>query len=873
MDLETAQTNTTAKLPLLKQENGNSFKPTAQTTTNANGSSTTLIPCLVTANEKTQKKNNVKARNMLLMALLNEHLLTFNQYKDAKNLFAAIQTRFGGNDATKKTQKTLLKQMYENFSAPSTEFLDSIFNRRQKIVISTASTQVSTANLSDDTVYAFLASQPNGSQLVHEDLEQIYEDDLEEMNLKWQLALLSRRMRKFFLKTGRKITINGSDIAGYDKSKVECFNYHKLGHFARECRGPRNQDNRSRNQDSSRRTINVEEISSKVMLAIDGAGFDWIFMADEEVPTDIALMAFSDSEIPDKSRKGLSYNAVLPPPTRLFSPPNLDLSNSGLEEFQQPEFEGYGPKTSKSVSEDTSNDVRKYPDASLIEESQQQEKPVRKPVKYAEVYRLNAITIKGKGWNIVPRAVLMKTGLRPLNTARPVNTGHPKNTIYSARPMSFNTTKGKVNTTRTKAVNTARPNIAVVNAVRENQVNAVKGHPQKEDQGYVDSGCSRHMTGNMFYLSYFKEFDGGYELQFNLFNVSQMCDKKNSVLFIDTGSFVLSPNFKFADESQVLLIIPRKNNMYSVDMKNTIPKECLTCLVVKATLYESMLWHRRLGHVNLKTINKLVKDNFVKGLPIKRFKNDQTCVACLKGKQHKTSCKSKIQNSITQPLFMLHMDLFGPTFVSNLMNKKYCLVVTDDYSRFTWVFFLESKDETCGFLKSFITQIENLVDKKVKIIICDHGTEFKNRVMSEFCEKKGIKREFSVSRTPQQNGVAERRNRTLIEAAKTMLADSKLSTTFWAKAVNTACYVQNRVLVVKPHNKTLYELFRGRTPSLSFMKPFGCHVTILNTLDHLEKFNRKCKTPKIGSQRNVFPGALLHNTIAQVMRERPLSVV
>ncbi|GJT96908.1 putative ribonuclease H-like domain-containing protein [Tanacetum coccineum] len=453
--------------------------------------------------------------------------------------------------------------------------------------------------------------------------------------------------------------------------------------------------------------------------------------------------------------------------------------------------------------------------------------------------------------NMVPRAVLMKTSLRSLNTIRPVNTAHPKTTVYSARPMShfskstqstvkrpyqirtaltnknvsqkINTAKGKFYTTRPKAVNSARPNSAVVNAVRENQ-----GHPQKEDQGYVDSGCSRHMTGNMSYLSDFKEFDGGY-----------MCDKKNNVLFTDTGCFVLSPDFKLADESQILLKVPRKNNMYSVDMKNIVPKESLSCLVAKSTLDESILWHRRLGHVNFKTINKLVKDNLVKGLPIKHFENDQTCVACLKGKQHKASCKSKIQNSITQPLFMLYMDLFGPTFVSSLMNKKYCLVVTDDYSRFTWVFFLASKDETSGILKSFITQIENLVDKKVKIIRCDNGTEFKNRVMSGFCEKKGIKREFSVARTSQQNGVAERRNRTLIEVARTMLDDSKLPTTFWTEAVNNACYVQNMVLVVKPHNKTPYELFRGRTPSLSFMKPFGCHVTILNTLDHLGKFDGK----------------------------------
>ncbi|GJV14275.1 putative ribonuclease H-like domain-containing protein [Tanacetum coccineum] len=223
------------------------------------------------------------------------------------------------------------------------------------------------------------------------------------------------------------------------------------------------------------------------------------------------------------------------------------------------------------------------------------------------------------------------------------------------------------------------------------------------------------------------------------------------------------------------------------------------------TLDESMLWHRRLGH----------------------------------GKQHKASCKSKIQNSITQPLFVLHIDLFGPTFVSSLMNKKYCLVVTDDYSRFNWVFFLETKDETSGILKRFITKRENLVDKKVNIIRCDNRTEFKNKVMSEFCEQKCIKRKFSVARTPQQNGVAERRNRTLIEAIRTMLADSKLPTIFWAEAVNTACYVQNMVLVVKPHNKTPYELFRGRTPALRFMRPFGCHVTVLNTLDYLGKFDGK----------------------------------
>ncbi|GJY19052.1 putative ribonuclease H-like domain-containing protein [Tanacetum coccineum] len=155
--------------------------------------------------------------------------------------------------------------------------------------------------------------------------------------------------------------------------------------------------------------------------------------------------------------------------------------------------------------------------------------------------------------------------------------------------------------------------------------------------------------------------------------------------------------------------------MYSVDLKNIVPKGGLTCLFAKATSDESKLWHRRLGHLNFKTMNKLVKGNIVRGLPSKLFENDQTCVACQKGKQHRASCKSKTENSISLPLHLLHMDLFGPTFVKSLMKKMYCLVVTDDYSRFTWVFFLATKDETSGILKSFITGIENLVDHKVKV--------------------------------------------------------------------------------------------------------------------------------------------------------------
>nr|GEX79914.1 putative ribonuclease H-like domain-containing protein [Tanacetum cinerariifolium] len=271
-----------------------------------------------------------------------------------------------------------------------------------------------------------------------------------------------------------------------------------------------------------------------------------------------------------------------------------------------------------------------------------------------------------------------------------------------------------------------------------------------------------------------------------------MCDKKNNVLFTNTECIVLSPDFKLLDESQVLLKVPRNHNMYNFDLKNVVPIGGLTCLFAKATLDESSLCHRRLGHTNFKTMNKLVRGNLVRGLPLKLFENDHTCVAYQKEKQHKASCKTK---------------------------TTYCLVITDDFSRFTWFFFLATKDETPEILKNFIACIENQMDHKVKTIRCHNRIEFKNRIMNEFCEMKGIRREFSVARTPQQNGVAERKNRTLIEIARTMLADSKLPTTFWAEAVNTACYVQNRVLVIKPHNKTPYEPFLGQDGKKIVLSP------------------------------------------------------
>nr|GEW33460.1 putative ribonuclease H-like domain-containing protein [Tanacetum cinerariifolium] len=225
------------------------------------------------------------------------------------------------------------------------------------------------------------------------------------------------------------------------------------------------------------------------------------------------------------------------------------------------------------------------------------------------------------------------------------------------------------------------------------------------------------------------------------------------------------------DESQVLLKVPTNNNMYSFDLKNVVPLGGLTCLFVKATLDESNLWHKRLGRIIFKTMNKLVRKNLVRGLPSKLFENDHTCVACQKRKQPKVSCKTKTISSICKPLQLLHMDLFGPVSIRSINKKTYYLVVTDDFSRFSWVFFLATKDETPKILKNFIACIENEMDHNVKTIKCDNGTELKNRIMNEFFEINGIRRDFSVARTPQQNVVAERKNKTLIESSEDEVAD------------------------------------------------------------------------------------------------------
>ncbi|GJS63729.1 ribonuclease H-like domain-containing protein [Tanacetum coccineum] len=305
----------------------------------------------------------------------------------------------------------------------------------------------------------------------------------------------------------------------------------------------------------------------------------------------------------------------------------------------------------------------------------------------------------------------------PVSVFVQVNAAHTKTTVNAARPMSYLSKKAhstvkrpihkntafknsnfnqRVNTVKDKNVNTARPK-AVVNAARPKVVvnvvkgNNVNGNPQMDlqDQGVIDSGCSRHMTGNMSYLTDYEEIDGGYvafggnpkggkitgkgtiktgnldfenvyfvrELKFNLFSVSQMCDKKNSVLFNDTECIILSPNFKLIDESQVLLRVPRKNNMYSVDLKNIVPKRGLTCLFAKATSNESKLWHRRLGHLNFKT---MILPNFLKMIKpvllVKRESNTEPLIIYKQTHSMATNEETNAAGTDTRPPMLVESD-------------------------------------------------------------------------------------------------------------------------------------------------------------------------------------------------------------------------
>ncbi|GJZ11543.1 retrovirus-related pol polyprotein from transposon TNT 1-94, partial [Tanacetum coccineum] len=379
------------------------------------------------------------------------------------------------------------------------------------------------------------------------------------------------------------------------------------------------------------------------------------------------------------------------------------------------------------------------------------------------------------------------------------------------------------------------------------------------DEWIKDSGCSKHMTGNRKLFSTYKAYNGGNvifgsnlrgniigkgtisndslkidnvehvdNLRFNLLSIGQICDNKCRVTFSEHDS-------EITKDGKVIGRGIRKKGLYVMKLGNK-PNDQI-CL---ATIDEnSTLWHRRLGHANMHLIQLLASKELVRNLPKLKF-DQHFCDACKMGKQAHVSHKAKNIVSTTRCLELLHMDLFGPSAVRSYGGNRYTLVIVDDYSRYTWTRFLKDKTEAFDQFKIFSRQIQNQLGCSIVSIRTDHGREFDNEVQfGEFCNANGITHNFSAPRTPQSNGVVERKNRTLQEMSRTMLNEQSLPQKFWCNAVDTSTYILNRILIRAILGKTPYELLRGRKPTLDYFRVFGSKCFILNTKDYLTKFDPK----------------------------------
>ncbi|GJU62349.1 putative ribonuclease H-like domain-containing protein [Tanacetum coccineum] len=706
--------------------------------------------------EVIQKGNGPrKARTTLLMALLEDHLVKFHKMADAKDMWDAIKSRFGGNDKSKKMQKYILKRSV------------SIEDANQKFFRSLPSSwsQVSLLHYSSTKNVAFVSSESTNST---NDVSTAYGASLS----------------------------SGHNLQRENSSSYTDDIILKENQYARR-RDAGNSVYKAK--DNRRRPGKQEE--PKALVTLDGEGSDTEKSKPSESNTRSSDFNSCESNSSEETLESISEPVVNEP--KVVSQPKFLSDAPIIEEYESDSDDNYVSTPSKQ---------QEQPSFAFVSTDKHVKTP-RETVKNQHTYNQNPKVDK-KYWNGL---MSKKLGLGYGFTMKACFVCGSFSHLIRDCDFHEKRMAKQVELNKRMCKGTGQKENRPVwnNVQRVNHQNKFVPTAVLTRTGKIPVNIARTSSKTAVKPSnqiVFGDQEENYDVHIKALRIKGNCDSGCQAHDCDTECLVLSPEFKLPDENQVLLRIPRQNNMYSFNLENIVPTGGLACLIAKAIVNESNKWHRRLGHVNFKTLNKLVKGNLVRGLPSKIFQNDHTCVACQKGKQHKASCKAKSVSSISQPLQLLHMDLFGPTSVRSINHKTYCLVITDDFSRFSWVFFLRTKDETSGILKDFIRQIENQLNKKVKTIRCDNGTEFKNRDMIEFCGSKGIKREYSNARTPQQNG---------------------------AEAVSTACYVLNRVLVTKPQNKTPYELITGKIPIISYIRPFGCHVTILNTIDHLGKFEEK----------------------------------
>ncbi|GJY63879.1 retrovirus-related pol polyprotein from transposon TNT 1-94, partial [Tanacetum coccineum] len=341
--------------------------------------------------------------------------------------------------------------------------------------------------------------------------------------------------------------------------------------------------------------------------------------------------------------------------------------------------------------------------------------------------------------------------------------------------------------------------------------------------GYGDYHIWNVMISRVYYVE---------GLGHNLFLVGQFCDSNLEVAFRQHTCII--HNLEGVD----LITGSRGNNLYTLSLGDMMASSPI-CLLSKASKTKSWLWHRRLSHLNFGAINHLARHGLVRGLPKLKFEKDHLFSACAMGKGKKKPHKPKSEDTNQEKLYLLYMDLCGRIRVTSINGKKYILVIVDDYSRFTWVKFLRLKDETPDFIIKFLKMIQVWLKVTVRLTRTDNGTEFVNQTLHEYYEKVCISHETYVARSPQQNGVVERCNRTLIEAARTMLIYAKAPLFLWAEAVATACYTQNRSIIHLRHGNIPYELLHDKPPDLSFFHVFGVLCYLTNDSENLGKLQLK----------------------------------
>nr|GEW35829.1 hypothetical protein [Tanacetum cinerariifolium] len=747
-----------------------------------------------------------------------------------------MQKKKNNVKATKKTKKNLLKQQYGNFRAKGSETLEQTFSRLEVIIGQLKFMDVEVEE--DDLNQKFLTSLApewlmhtiiwrNMSDLDTMSLDDLY-NHLKVYESKVQKKMEPNSQNMAFISSAKHSSRNED---GFDKSKVECFNCNKMGHFARECKAPRSQDRERR--DNFRQGYKAEEQAPKALMAIDGK-LETLKQEKDGVDGKLAslLTASKDldnlieSQRADKNKEGLGYNVIPPPPAQLYSSPKKDLSWTGLPECKDDIITDYSrpeptvesspddaKKRNPSVSETVSSSITPKSFVKFVKASDSQSKS-----KIDETESPKKSPVKN-----------FPTANRKFPTAsRKCPTGSMK---YSTVDMGM---KGKAVKPSTCWV--WKPSQNLSNKGPNN--NSGSSQNNIYDKGYWDYGCSRHMKGNISYLFDYEPFDGGYvsfgqggckitrkgtiktgkhkfenvyfvkDLKYNLFSVSQICDNKNNVLFTDSKCIVLGRDFKLLDDANVLLRTTRQHNMYSIDLNNIVPHKDLTCLVAKASADECMIWHRRLVLVN-KSYNKTSYELFNGRTPaigfIKPF-----------------GCHVMILNTLDN-LGKFEVKGNEGYFIGYSMSSKAFRVFNKRTKRVEenlHIEFLENKAIDKGARPNWLFDIDSLTKSMNYVIVVDAGTYSTNFSGTKDAAGQEVKKDVSTlryialpnwahdaflessssksqdhcnSNVPKSSGISKPTTTSTIPMAdqvETLIVDSPIPTV--SSPVSTACFTNSQ---------------------------------------------------------------------------------